>query len=127
MLGQPVQWPEGSHGGLALDANHEMYSGGKACFKCLLPALGRNADGSQIQPQGASFVCLKNKHWLVIGLDTGYHSVGLKILEKIKKPSSKLHRQLLRSLREDVRIQEDKERGVVLLSHHQYYSQFESG
>jgi len=127
MLGKQVSWPMGSYGSFALNANHEMYSGGKGYFKHLLPKLGlRNANGTNSQ-QHASFFCLKNESWLVVGLDTGYHSVGIPVVEKIFKPSAKLHEKLLRWLRDEVRIHEDAQRGLILLSHHQYYSQFESG
>jgi hypothetical protein len=123
MLGERVQWPLGSHGSFALNANHEMYVRGKPYFKYLLPKLG--IVGSQ--GQGASFFCLRNEHWLVIGLDTGYYSVGIPIVEKIIKTSAKLHSQLMKWLEKDVRLQDDHQRGIIFLSHHQYYSQFESG
>jgi hypothetical protein len=123
MLGGKVQWPSGRLGGFALNANHEMYAKGKGYFKYFLPELGLK-DG---QGQKASFFCLKNEHWLVIGLDTGYYSVGLPILELVTRPSAKLHDKLLAWLREEVRLGEDLQRGVIFLSHHQYYSQFEAG
>ncbi len=63
----------------------------------------------------------------MIGLDTGYYSVGLPILEMILRPSCKLHEKLIAWLKDEVRLGEDRKRGVILLSHHQYYSQFESG
>jgi len=122
MLGGRVQWPRGYRGSFALNANHEMYSQGKGYFTHLLPALGLKGDHGQ----KASFFCLKNDHWLVIGLDTGYYSVGVPILEMIFRPSSKLHEKLMEWLQNEVRLQEDHQRGVILLSHHQYYSQFES-
>lgn len=126
MLGGKVTWPIGSRGSFALNANHEMYARGKAYFKHLLPRMGmRPTSDAVMAGQKASFFCLQNEHWLVIGLDTGYYSVGLPVLEKIFKPSCKLHSKLLDWLRDDVRLHEDRERGIILLSHHQYYSQFE--
>ena len=122
MLGGRVQWPLGIRGSFALNANHEMYSQGKGYFTRLLPALGFRGDHGQ----RASFFCLKNDHWLVIGLDTGYYSIGVPILEMVFRPSSKLHDKLMEWLQNDVRLQDDQQRGVILLSHHQYYSQFES-
>jgi len=128
MLGGKVQWPLGSHGSFALNANHEMYARGKAYFKCLLPALGiRGGNNRKCSGQKASFFCLRNKHWLVIGLDTGYYSVGVPILEMLFKPSAKLHSKLIEWLCNDLRLQDDHQHGIILLSHHQYYSQFESG
>ena len=61
-----------------------------------------------------------------LGLDTGYYSIGVPILEMVFRPSSKLHDKLMEWLQNDVRLQDDQQRGVILLSHHQYYSQFES-
>jgi len=118
-----VEWPTGSLGSFALNANHEMYARGIGYFEYLLPALGMK-DGRE---QKASFFCLRNDHWLVIGLDTGYYSVGVPVIEMVFKANARLHAKLLDWLREVVRLPEDHQRGVVLLSHHQYYSQFESG
>jgi hypothetical protein len=123
MLGGLVQWPVGSRGSFALNANHEMYAQGKAYFTELLPELGLSAG----PPQRASFFCLRNEHWLIIGLDTGYYSVGVPVLEYIFKPDARLHDKLMDWLRQEVRLGDDRQRGVILLSHHQYYSQFESG
>ena len=47
---------------LALNGNHEMYSGGESYFNTILPALG----------QTQSFFCLENQYWRMIGLDTAY-------------------------------------------------------
>ncbi len=47
MLGGRVFWPLGSRGSFALNANHEMYSRGKAYFKHLLPSLGLNGGSGQ--------------------------------------------------------------------------------
>jgi len=121
-----VRWPLGSRGSFSLNSNHEMYARGFGYFKVLLPALGFRASGNDGTGQRASFFCLRNDHWAVIGLDTGYYSVGIPALEKIFKPSAKLHDRLLDWLKKDVRLQEDKQRGIILLSHHQYYSQWES-
>lgn len=122
MLGGKVQWPPGSRGAFALNANHEMYARGEGYFKVLLPELGLNGGG-----QKASFFCLKNDYWLVIGLDTGYNSVGLPILEMVFRPDCRQHDKLMAWLRDEVRLGEDNQRGVIFLSHHQYYSGFESG
>jgi hypothetical protein len=128
MLGDRVQWPAGRCGSFALNANHEMYARGKAYFKYLLPALGiRDQENGKLGGQKASYFCLKNEHWLVIGLDTGYYSIGIPIIEMIFKPSAKLHAKQIEWLKNDLRLQDDDQRGIILLSHHQYYSQFESG
>ena len=46
----------------ALNANHDMYSGGYGYFQHVLPAFG----------QPASYFNLQNAHWRLIGLDSGY-------------------------------------------------------
>lgn len=58
--------PTGSS--LALNGNHEMYSGGESFFNVVLPAFG------QKQP----FFCLENDFWRIIGLDTAYLGGRLK-------------------------------------------------
>jgi hypothetical protein len=128
MLGGRVRFPLGTRGSFALNANHEMYARGIGYFRDLLPKLGmRDQSNGAAAGQKASFFCLRTNHWLVIGLDTGYNSVGTPFIEKIFKPSAKLHDDQLRWLRDVVRIREDRLRGIILLSHHQYYSQFEHG
>lgn len=118
MLGTRVQWPRGSRGTFALNANHEMYARGVGYFGALLPALG----------QQASYFALRNDHWLVIGLDTGYHSIGIPIVEKIPwfRPSCKQPKAVIEWLRTVLQLDKDNTRGVILLSHHQYYSAFDS-
>jgi hypothetical protein len=46
----------------ALNANHEMYSGGHGYFQHILPAFG----------QPASYFSLQNRYWRLLALDTGY-------------------------------------------------------
>lgn len=53
---------------LALNGNHEMYSGGESYFDIVLKAFG--------QPQ--PFICLENEHWRLIGLDTAYSAGRIK-------------------------------------------------
>jgi virulence-associated protein VapD len=73
-----VSWPRGSLGSFALMGNHEMYSGGQGYFNDFLKVLGLlNADGTVKVPQSASYFCLESEHWIVLGLDTGYHSGGV--------------------------------------------------
>ena len=61
--------------------NHEMYSGGHSYFKTFLPKLGLfDADKKIISPQSASFFCLETDHWVILGLDTGYHAGGIPAL-----------------------------------------------
>jgi hypothetical protein len=101
-----------------------MYSGGRSYFEDILPALGVVKDGVA-QGQRASFFCLENEFWRVIGLDTGYNSQGLPILEYLKPGDCALPADLVEWLRERLRPTPDDQRGIILLSHHQYYSRFD--
>jgi hypothetical protein len=47
---------------IAVNSNHEMYSGGFGYFKLALPAIG----------QKSSYLAFENKHWLLVVLDTAY-------------------------------------------------------
>jgi hypothetical protein len=132
---QPVRWPHGSKGSFALIGNHEMYANGNAYFELFLPTLGvpGSLEGSHYG-QKASFFCLQNKYWRIIGLDKGYHSLGFPILESIPLissipgigPSCKLPSPLMEWFR-DLRQSSEDKRGIILLSHHQYFSAFERG
>lgn len=110
---EPVTWPLGKLGTFALAGNHDMYSNGSAYFDMLLPKIG----------QAASFFCLQNDYWRIIGLDTGYNSTGMEIWPF--KPNCKLPEELVTWLASlDLKNKNDS-RGIILLSHHQPFSAFE--
>lgn len=90
----PCRWPEGSLGAFALNGNHEMYALDNAYFDEMLPALGANK-GGQPRGQRASYFCLENEHWRIIGLDTGYESIGLPVVEYFWPPDCGLPAELL--------------------------------
>ncbi len=115
-------WPYGSLGSFAMLGNHEMYSNGASYFQQLLPVMGNYyADHKQVQE--ASFFCLENSYWRIIGLDTGYDSLtgwlGLKANANLDLPDVQKA-----WLQNTVKLNEDK-RGIIILSHHQCYSAFE--
>ena len=120
----PCLWPNGSQGSFALNGNHEMYALGYAYFDRMLPRLGPIASGAA-RGQKASFFCLENDCWRIIALDTGYNSIGLPLLEYIVQPDCALRPELLDWLRTVVQPRPDDRRGIVLLSHHQYYSRYD--
>jgi hypothetical protein len=60
-------WPQGSIGSLALNSNHEMYSGAKPYFA----AISKPPFANQ---QGCSYFALENTNWVVVGLDSAYFS-----------------------------------------------------
>jgi len=119
-FGKQGAWHYAPNGSFALLGNHEMYSGGEAYFKNLLPYMGIKVDGKITSPQKAPFFCLENDYWRVIGIDTGYdclsglfqNNVGLKLPTK-----------LINWLEDTVKLNDDK-RGLIFLSHHQYCSAF---
>lgn len=114
-------WVRGALGSFAVLGNHEMYAKGTAFFDNLLPTLGVGCRG-----QTAGFFCLENDHWRILGLDTGYHSIGKPVLELLPwfQPDCHLDDALVRWLSDVVRIGEDN-RGLVLMTHHQYISAFD--
>jgi hypothetical protein len=58
-------WPRGSTGSLALNSNHEMYSGAAPYFG----AIGK----APFQMQGrCSYFALENTNWVIVGLDSAY-------------------------------------------------------
>ncbi|MEP6715783.1 MAG: metallophosphoesterase, partial [Terriglobia bacterium] len=90
-----------------LAGNHDMFSGG-APFYRLLDRLG----------QPASYFCLRNEKWQIIGLDTGYND---------RVPGGNVPTFLQDS---EVAWLKDKihtagGRRTILLSHHQLFSAFE--
>jgi hypothetical protein len=99
-----------------------MYSSGKPYFTELLPYMGIYT-GEDTRQQEASFFCLENDYWRIIGLDTGYDSLkgwlGLK-----PNLSLELHEWQMQWLRETVKPGNDN-RGIIFLSHHQFISAFE--
>jgi hypothetical protein len=124
-FGEQSPWKGGSSGTLALPGNHEFYSNGNPYFNRLLKEMYVSVGGKRFDQQ-ASFFCLENEHWRVIGLDTGYFSVGPVIIEFIFPPDAHLDDKLIAWLKNVVKLGDKADkRGLVLFSHHQYCSAFE--
>jgi hypothetical protein len=85
----------------AINSNHEMYSGGTPYFTKTLPRFN----------QKASYFAHQNRHWTLVGLDVAYkdHDVDDEQVEWLKGI-----------------LAQAGDRKVVLFSHHQLYSHFES-
>jgi len=116
-------WPYATLGSFAIPGNHEMYSGGTAYFEGLLPRMGSyNAAGIE-QPQQASFFCLENDYWRIIGLDTGYESLTPP-LHLAQNPALDITPEQKQWLQDIVKLNDDQ-RGIILLTHHQCFSAFE--
>ncbi|TDE18608.1 metallophosphoesterase family protein [Dyadobacter psychrotolerans] len=119
-----ASWYYGASGSLALSGNHEMYSNGNAFFQHLLPAMYIQ-QGEVRNTQQAGFFCLENDHWRIIGIDTGYTSVGRPFIEVLSPPDCHLKKEQVEWLRDVVKIGDiNDKRGLVILSHHPYISAF---
>ncbi|GAA4442922.1 hypothetical protein GCM10023091_30560 [Ravibacter arvi] len=119
-----ASWYFGKSGSLALSGNHEMYSNGNAFFDHLLTAMYA-MEGDVKHTQRAGFFCLENDFWRVIGLDTGYTSVGHPLLEVLFAPDSHLRKEQTDWLEEQVRLGDPHDkRGLIFLSHHPVLSGF---
>jgi predicted phosphodiesterase len=122
-----VAFPKGAVGTFALVGNHEMYGGGGPYFRSILPYCETGTGG----PQKTSFFCLETPEWRIIGLDTGYNSVGTFLLGSIpiikKIPwfgaNCALQDELLTWLETNVNPKQNK-KPTMLLSHHQYFSAY---
>ena len=122
-FGKGSSWHYGQKGSFVLPGNHEMYSNGKGFYHYLLSWMGTGE-----LKQEAGFFCLENDHWRIIGLDTGYKSVGLPIIELIFHPPANLREEQITWLRDVVKIGDPTDkRGLIVLTHHQYVSAFEKG
>ena len=125
-----VKWRTGSVGSFAMNGNHEMYANGDAYFDDFIGTLG--IPSSSDKKQLTSYFCLENEFWRIIGIDTGYNSTGLPILNKIPLLNrigaiggdGKLEDELIDWLRNTVKPAQ-RPRATILLSHHQYFSAFE--
>jgi hypothetical protein len=85
----------------ALPGNHDMYSGGYAYFDSIIPFC---------EGQEASYFNLRNEHWQLIGLDSGYNDYDL------HDPQSEwLGTQLATP----------SPKSSIVLSHHQLFSPYD--
>jgi 3',5'-cyclic AMP phosphodiesterase CpdA len=109
------EWPRGKLSTYTLNANHEMYSGGAGYFSAIRE-LG----------QEASYLCLENEHFRVLAIDTGYYSRVFPLLEQFFAGTVRLHPKQCEWLRDVVFKDPGDKRPVVLLSHHQWFSSFET-
>ncbi len=130
-LAPKAPWKKGLSGSFALMGNHEMYTAGESYYNCLLPQLGErdfSASSLRYLGQTASYFCIKTNSWIVIGLDTGYNSEGFPFLVNpggSLRADCRFDEGLIKWLKDDVKLGEEKHRGIIFLSHHQYCSAYE--
>jgi hypothetical protein len=95
-----------------------MYARGFGYFDHILPALAiRGGPGGQ----RASYFCLENDHWRIIGLDTAYNSVGAPLIERFIQSDCALPAELIDWLRTTVKPLSDEkhiDQEVVELGEH---------
>jgi hypothetical protein len=118
----PCAWPLGRKASFALNGNHEMYARGIGYFRDILPAMGPMVDG-KAQGQPASFFCLKNDDWCVLGLDTGYNSVRWPLLEYVWSPDAALPDAIVTWLQ--AIAPQIEQQAVIILTHHQVLSVYD--
>ena len=95
-------WPQRTDAkSRALNSNHEMYVLGRGYFRKTLPAVH----------QESSYFALQNEHWTLLGLDSGYVDHALD-----DEQEAWVRRTIAAA----------GDRKVVLFSHHQLFSVFES-
>jgi hypothetical protein len=127
-----VTWPIGKRGSFALNGNHEMYANGGGYFNVFLPNLGLRTPACEMLGQQTSFFCLQNKFWRIIAIDTGYNSIGVPLLSHIPLINAipgvggncKLRDELIQWLTAMIAAGKDQ-RGLIIMSHHQYFSSFQ--
>jgi hypothetical protein len=97
-----------------------MFSRGYGYFDDFLPTLGiRDPFTQKLTGQKASYWALENKYWRIIGLDTGYNTWG-RIFES---DDNSQPQEVIDWLINDVHINDESDtRGIIFMSHHQYYS-----
>jgi hypothetical protein len=121
-------WSRGKKGTFALNGNHEMYSGGRAYFSALKqePLAYVIKGQSKVRPQTVSYFCLQNDYWRILAIDTGYFSKSFPVLELFDTYLIKLHRAIQKWMKEVVFKDPNDRRPVILLSHHEWFSAFDS-
>jgi hypothetical protein len=116
-------WPRGSLGSFALNGDRQMCANGNGYFRKFLPTLGIGSSQGQItKRQAASFFCLRNEHWMLIAIDTGYNSAGYYSLSS----KCNLEKVLLVWLQDYVRPREFRG-AAIIIGHHPYFSAFDRG
>jgi hypothetical protein len=100
-------WPrDAGRRTIAVNSNHEMYSGGFGYFKLALPAIG----------QDSSYLAFENAHWLLVVLDTAYvdHDIDNEQLA------------WLNMIRKQAVDEEGRPKKLVLFSHQQLFSRLDN-
>lgn len=104
-------WPPSPIGALALNSNHEMYSGAGAYFKAISnPPFQKQA--------GCSYFALFNDHWVIVGLDSAYYSDRDNLYRDGALFSDKGGQEQLEFLRAQAAGAARDNKRLILLTHH---------
>ena len=115
-----------------LPGNHDYYAGG-AAFYDELPRLNQPPAAPPGTPQQeASFFCLRNDHWQIHGLDTGYHDHDYfkHAVDNTRKelqgigPEHETHLTAEELAWHHDKLKTKGNRRVIFLSHHQLFSAY---
>jgi len=132
-----VYWARGTRGSFALMGNHEMYSGGTAYYEKFLEKLGIGPPNTTpSEPQSASYFCLETEHWIILGLDTGYHSGGFPLVTSVPlinrisalNVNAQFDEEMMMWLEQTIQTLKqagELKKPVLVLTHHQPISSFE--
>ncbi|MBS1794372.1 MAG: caspase family protein [Acidobacteria bacterium] len=93
----------------ALPGNHDLYAGGKPFYALLDRLQALNGFDRKM----ASYFCLRNRYWQLIGLDTALH-------DRLGAGPTYLEQSELEWLRD--KIDNAGDRRTILFSHHQLFS-----
>ena len=100
----------------SIPGNHDYYSGGRA-FYAMLPQLNLGIPHAAVQQH--SFFCLRNEHWQLECMDTGYNDHDL-----LRISDDITHLQEIEAAWHQKQLSEAGTRQIILMSHHQLYSAF---
>jgi hypothetical protein len=111
-------WPSGSLGwSLALNSNHEMYSGAGAYFNAI-------SNPPFAQQAGCSYFALYNNYWVIVGLDSAYYSDQDTLYrDGALFPSGGGHQEQVEFLRAQAVGAAKNNKKLILLTHHNGISQ----
>lgn len=97
-----TQWRAGSRGALALNSNHEMYSGANGLFEAL-------ADPLFAAQKCSTYFAIEFGDWLVLGLDSAYYDKSFLFMDgALKDPDQ---RDFIKNLNPADKL-------VLVLTHH---------
>lgn len=100
-------WPRGSLGSLALNSNHEMYSGGGAYFKAI-------SNPPFALQNGCSYFALENNNWVIVGLDSAFYSSE----EKLYRDGALFPSPGPQAQVDFLKAQVAKGKKIIILTHH---------